>query len=153
MLLMRRLGGRRCAPAGGQGNSWGGNPPAGVPHVVVTHSVADGWLDKDTAVPFTFVTGGIESSINEAKAITCGKWVAVSGGTIARQCLDAGLLEEISVALVARPAWRWHALLQPAETRTRRAGRAGHHRRHRRHPPALSRAGQLKDNGRDPTGT
>jgi dihydrofolate reductase len=81
-------------------DGWGGNPPAGTPHVVVTHSVPSGWLAKDTAVPFMFVGDGIESAITQAKAIADGKWVAVSGGAIARQCLDAGLLDEINAALV-----------------------------------------------------
>ena len=78
---------------------WGGNHPMGVPVVVLSHSVPDGWPREGT--PFTFVSEGIEAAIEQAKALAGGKVVGVNGGTIARQCLDAGLLDEIGVDLVA----------------------------------------------------
>jgi dihydrofolate reductase len=77
---------------------WGGEHPLGAPVVVVTHSVPDGWPREDA--PFTFVTDGIERAIEQAKALAGDKLVGVNGGTIARQCLDAGLLDEIWVELV-----------------------------------------------------
>jgi len=77
---------------------WGGNHPLGRPVVVVTHSVPDGWPREDT--PFTFVTDGIGHALETAKALAGDKVVGVNGGTIARQCLDAGLLDEIWVDLV-----------------------------------------------------
>ena len=77
---------------------WGGNHPMGVPVVVLSHSVPDGWPREDA--PFTFVSEGIEAAIEQAKALAGGKVVGVNGGTIARQCLDAGLLDEIWVDLV-----------------------------------------------------
>lgn len=82
---------------------WGGNHPMGRPVVVVTHSVPDGWPRE--GAPFTFVTDGIEAAIEQAKAIAAqagvgDKGVGVNGGTIASQCLDAGLLDEIWVDLV-----------------------------------------------------
>ena len=77
---------------------WDGNHPMGLPVVVVTHSVPDGWPREDA--PFSFVTDGIESAIEQAKALAGGKEVGVNGGTIARQCLNAGLLDEIWVDLV-----------------------------------------------------
>jgi dihydrofolate reductase len=79
-------------------NGWDGNHPLGQPVVVVTHSVPDGWPREDA--PFTFVTDGIESAIDQATALADGKAVGVNGGTIARQCLNAGLLDEIWVDLV-----------------------------------------------------
>jgi hypothetical protein len=66
--------------------------------VVVTHSVPEGWPRDDA--PFTFVTDGIESAIEQAKALAGDKVVGVNGGTIASQCLDAGLLDEVWVDLV-----------------------------------------------------
>jgi dihydrofolate reductase len=78
--------------------AWGGNHPMGRPVVVVTHHVPQGWPREDA--PFTFVTDGIESAIEQAKALAGDKVVGVNGGTIARQCLDAGLLDEIWVDLV-----------------------------------------------------
>jgi dihydrofolate reductase len=79
-------------------NGWGGNHPLGVPVVVLTHSVPEGWPRDDA--PFTFVTDGIESAIEQAKALAGDKAVGVNGGTIASQCLDAGLLDEVWVDLV-----------------------------------------------------
>jgi dihydrofolate reductase len=79
-------------------NAWGGSHPMGVPVVVLTHSVPDGWPREDA--PFTFVTDGIESAVATAKELAGDKNVGVNGGTIASQCLDAGLLDEIWVDLV-----------------------------------------------------
>jgi dihydrofolate reductase len=79
-------------------NGWDGNHPMGVPVVVVTHSVPEGW-PRDGA-PFTFVTDGIERAVEQAKALAGDRVVGVNGGTIARQCLEAGLLDEIWVDLV-----------------------------------------------------
>jgi dihydrofolate reductase len=55
--------------------------------------------DCDDA-PFTFVTDGIESAIAQAKEAAGDKVVAVNPGSIARQCLETGLLDEIWIALV-----------------------------------------------------
>ena len=79
-------------------NGWGGNHPMGRPVVVVTHSVPEGWPRDDA--PFTFVTDGIERAVEQATALAGDKVVGVNGGTIARQCLEAGLLDEIWVDLV-----------------------------------------------------
>jgi len=78
--------------------AWGGNHPMGRPVVVVTHSVPEGWPREDA--PFAFVTDGIERAIEQARALAGDKAVGVNGGTIASQCLDAGLLDEIWVDLV-----------------------------------------------------
>jgi dihydrofolate reductase len=77
---------------------WGGNHPLGCPVVVLTHSVPEGWPRE--GAPFTFVSEGIEAAVEQAKALAGDKGVGVNGGTIARQCLDAGLLDEIWVDLV-----------------------------------------------------
>jgi dihydrofolate reductase len=79
-------------------NAWGGRHPMDRPVVVVTHSVPQGWPRQDA--PFSFVTDGIEAAIDEAKALAGDKVVGVNGGTIASQCLNAGLLDEIWVDLV-----------------------------------------------------
>jgi dihydrofolate reductase len=77
---------------------WGGNHPLGVPVVVLTHSVPEGWPRDDA--PFTFVSEGIERAVEVAKQLAGGKVVGLNGGMIARQALDAGLLDEIWVDLV-----------------------------------------------------
>jgi dihydrofolate reductase len=79
-------------------NGWDGNHPMGCPVVVVTHSVPEGWPRE--GAPFTFVTDGIESAVAQAKELAGGKDVGVNGGTIARQCLEAGLLDEVGIDLV-----------------------------------------------------
>lgn len=81
-----------------QTNGWGGLHPLNVHTFVVTHSVPSGWEDAEN---FTFVTDGIESAVAQAKSYAGeGRVVGVNGGTIASQCLEAGLLDEIYVDLV-----------------------------------------------------
>jgi dihydrofolate reductase len=77
-------------------NGWDGLHPMGVPVVVLTHRVPEDFESPS----FTFVTEGIEAAVDQAKALAGGKNVGVNGGTIARQCLDAGLLDEVWVDLV-----------------------------------------------------
>jgi dihydrofolate reductase len=48
---------------------------------------------------FTFVTDGIHSAVEQAKAAAGGKVVAVHGASAAQQCLAAGLLDEIQIHL------------------------------------------------------
>jgi dihydrofolate reductase len=79
-------------------SGWGGLHPLNVHTFVVTHSVPEGWEEAEN---FTFVTDGIESAIEQAKKHAGpDKVVGVNGGTIAGQCLEAGLLDEIYVDLV-----------------------------------------------------
>jgi dihydrofolate reductase len=78
-------------------NGWGGVHPVGCPVVVVTHRPApEGW---PADAPFTFVEG-IERAIETAKEIAGDKVVGVNGGSIASQCLNAKLLDEVWVDLV-----------------------------------------------------
>ncbi len=77
---------------------WGGSHPMGVPVFVVTHRVPEGWPRDDA--PFTFVTEGVGSAVAQAKAVAGDKIVGVAGPNIAQQCLNAGLLDGISVNLV-----------------------------------------------------
>jgi dihydrofolate reductase len=79
-------------------DGWGGQHPMGSPVVVVSHSVPEGWPRQNEH--FTFVTDGIQRAIEQAKTLASDKAVGINGGSIAQQCLDAGLLDEIWVALV-----------------------------------------------------
>lgn len=79
-------------------NGWGGSPPLGVPAFVVTHTVPQEWVYEGS--PFTFVTDGVESAVEQAKAVAGDKDVAVGAASIAQQCLKAGLLDEIHIDLV-----------------------------------------------------
>ena len=78
-------------------HGWGGNPPGGAdePHFVVTHTVPQEWVKPGS--PFTFVTDGVESAVRQAKEAAGGKNIDLIGASIAQQCLNAGLLDEIQV--------------------------------------------------------
>ena len=79
-------------------NGWGGSPPLGVPSFVVTHTVPQEWVYEGS--PFTFVTDGVESAIQQARAVAGDKTVAVGAASLAQQCLKLGLLDEIQIHLV-----------------------------------------------------
>ena len=78
---------------------WGGNPPGGrdAPHFVVTHTVPQEWVKPGS--PFTFVTDGVESAVDKAKKAAGDKNVDLIGASIAQQCLNTGLLDEIQIDL------------------------------------------------------
>ena len=78
--------------------AWGGKHPMDVPVFVVTHNIPQEWNKKE--YPFTFVTGGLESAIRQAKAVAGNRSIGVGGGDIMRQCLKAGLLDDIGIDLV-----------------------------------------------------
>jgi len=77
---------------------WGGNHAWG-PAFVLTHHIPDGWPRPNSTVHF--VTDGIESAVNQAKAAAAGKSVGVHGADTIQQLLNAGLLHEISVDIAA----------------------------------------------------
>ena len=79
-------------------NGWGGSPPLGVPTFVVTHSVPQEWVYEGS--PFTFVTDGVESAVEQARAVAGDKNVATGAASIAQQCIRAGLLDEIHIDLM-----------------------------------------------------
>jgi dihydrofolate reductase len=79
-------------------NGWGGRHPLDVPTFVVTHTVPQEWVYEES--PFTFVTDGLESAVEQAKAVAGDKDVGVVGASIVQQCIRAGLLVEIHVDLV-----------------------------------------------------
>ena len=79
-------------------DGWGGNHAWG-PAFVLTHSVPDGWPRPDSTVQF--VNDGVESAVAQAKAAAGGKSVAVHGADVIQQCLNAGLIDEISVDVAA----------------------------------------------------
>jgi dihydrofolate reductase len=79
-------------------NAWGGRHPLDVTTVVLTHRPPPERPAADEN--FVFVTEGIEAAVAKAKEIAGDKNVVVNGGQMARQCLEAGLLEEIGIELV-----------------------------------------------------
>lgn len=89
------LTGRRTFEVAG---GWGGNHAWG-PAFVLTHQIPAGWPRPDSTVHF--VTDGIESAVSQARAAAGGKSVGVHGADTIRQCLNAGLLDEIHVDVAA----------------------------------------------------
>ncbi len=80
-------------------NGWGGKPPLGLPHFVVTHRVPPEWTTPGSS--FTFVTEGVASAVKRAtEAAGDEKNVSVSGASIIQQFLNARLLDEIHIDLV-----------------------------------------------------
>jgi dihydrofolate reductase len=79
---------------------WGGRHTMDVPVVVVTHEIPRDWVEAHPEAPFHFVTDGVKAAVARAQAIAEERTVAVTAGTIARQCLQLGLLDAVSIDLV-----------------------------------------------------
>jgi dihydrofolate reductase len=79
-------------------NAWGGRHPLDVTTVVLTHRLPEDGPQADEN--FVFVTEGIEAAVAKAKEIAGDRNVGVNGGQMAKQALEAGLLDEIGVELV-----------------------------------------------------
>ena len=76
---------------------WGDTPPFGMPVYVLTHHPRE-TLTMGGGTSFVFVTDGVESALEQARAAAGGKDVAVAGGaSVVQQCLKAGLLDELQV--------------------------------------------------------
>jgi dihydrofolate reductase len=76
---------------------WGDTPPFHAPVFVVTHRPRP-VLQRNGGTSFTYVTDGIESAIEQARAVANGKNVAVAGGgTLLRQVIKLGLLDELEL--------------------------------------------------------
>jgi dihydrofolate reductase len=79
---------------------WGDDPPFHHPVFVVTNHAREP-LPKEGGTTFTFVTDGIESALDRARQAASGKDVALGGGAdVARQYLEAGLVDEMQIHLV-----------------------------------------------------
>lgn len=79
-------------------NGWNGVPPAGDHVFVVTHEPPTDWAFPDA--PFTFVTDGVASAIEQARAVTGDGDVSVTAGDIGGQALEAGLVDEVHLGVV-----------------------------------------------------
>jgi len=87
--------GRRMADGGEL--PWGDDPPFRAPVFVVTHRPRE-TLVRQGGTSFTYVTDGIASAVELARAAANGKNVAVAGGgTLVKQVLQAGLLDELEL--------------------------------------------------------
>jgi dihydrofolate reductase len=79
---------------------WGENPPFHVPVFVLTHHPREA-LTMEGGTTFTFVTDGIESALEQARAAAGEQDVVIAGGATAlQQYLAAGLLDELYLHIV-----------------------------------------------------
>ena len=88
------IGGRRYFDLA---QGWGGNHPMGVPVYILTHEPPADWPADST---IRFVTDGLESAVAQATEAAGGKDIGVATPSLVRQCLDAGLLDELQVNVV-----------------------------------------------------
>jgi dihydrofolate reductase len=79
---------------------WGDDPPFHVPVFVLTHHEREP-LQMEGGTTFTFVTDGIESALEQARAAAGNRDVNVAGGANAiQQYLAAGLVDELELHVV-----------------------------------------------------
>lgn len=78
--------------------AWGGTSLFGVPIFIVTHTPPQEWTKEGS--PFTFVTGGVERALEQARQAAGDRNIGVGGTQIVQQCLHAGLLDSIQINLV-----------------------------------------------------
>jgi dihydrofolate reductase len=100
--LIKTLGaivmGRRAYDVGDKVDGFVDNPYK-VTHFVLSHDVPEKAARGETT--FTFVTDGIESAIEQARAAAGDKDIAIGGGAnTAQQYTKAGLVDEIQIHLV-----------------------------------------------------
>ena len=76
---------------------WGDDPPFHHPVFVLTHHAREPLVLKG-GTTFTFVTDGIESALEQARAAANGKDITLAGGAnAAQQYLSAGLVDEMEI--------------------------------------------------------
>ena len=89
--------GRRMFDEGEVG--WSDPPPFRAPVFVLTNHAREPWV-RQGGTTFTFVTDGIESALEQAKAAAGDKDILIAGGAnTVRQFLEAGLLDELQIHL------------------------------------------------------
>jgi dihydrofolate reductase len=80
-------------------DGWHGVPPDGEHVFVVTHRAPEDWEYARTA-PFTFVTDGVRSAVEEARAFAGGRDISVTPGDIGGQALREGLVDRVVLNVV-----------------------------------------------------
>jgi dihydrofolate reductase len=79
---------------------WGDDPPYHHPVFVLTHHPREA-LQMQGGTTFHFVTDGIESALDRARAAAGDREVSLGGGaSVAQQYLAAGLLDELVLSVV-----------------------------------------------------
>jgi dihydrofolate reductase len=89
--------GRRMFDEGEVG--WPDPPPFRAPVFVLTRHAREPWV-RQGGTTFTFVTDGIESALDQARAAAGEKDIQIAGGAdIVGQFIEAGMLDELQIHL------------------------------------------------------
>jgi dihydrofolate reductase len=79
---------------------WGDDPPFHHPVFVLTHHAREP-LEMEGGTTFYFVTTGIESALEQARAAAGDQDVSLGGGAaVVQKYLAAGLLDELLISVV-----------------------------------------------------
>lgn len=79
---------------------WGEDPPYHTPVYVLTHHEREP-IEMQGGTTFSFVTDGIESALEQARAVAGDQAVSIAGGaSTVNQYLAAGLLDELHLHIV-----------------------------------------------------
>lgn len=90
---------------------WGDNPPYHVPVFVLTHHPRAP-VEMQGGTVFHFVTGGIHEALQRAREAAGPKDIRIGGGVATvRQYLQAGLVDEMHLALAPTPLGSGESLL------------------------------------------
>ena len=93
-VVMGRTGYEKNEGDGG----WGDGGPFGTtPCFVVTHHAPE----REASGVYTFITDGVTSALEQAKAVAGDKLVQLHGATIMQQALPLGLVDELRLHVVA----------------------------------------------------
>ncbi|ENU28861.1 hypothetical protein F991_02985 [Acinetobacter sp. CIP-A165] len=98
------MGRNMFGPSGAEYNTWEGwwgeEPPYHAPVFVLTHTAREN-LALQGGTTFHFVTDGIQSALEKAKAVAGEKDVAIAGGAdTVNQYLKAGIIDELWLQIV-----------------------------------------------------
>ncbi|MFF2225422.1 dihydrofolate reductase family protein [Streptomyces globisporus] len=89
--------GKRMFDAGEQ--MWPEEAPFHTPVFVVTHEKRDPW-ERPGGTTFHFVNDGIETALEQAREAAGDRDVRIAGGgATILECVNAGLIDEFSIAL------------------------------------------------------
>ncbi len=90
--------GRGAYGTGDDAGGWDETPYA-VPHFVITHRPPE--RRPDGPVEFVFVAEGVEAAVARAREAAGDRYATIGGGAdVARQCLAAGLVDELQLHVV-----------------------------------------------------
>ena len=90
---------------------WGASPPYHMPVFVLTHHPRAS-IEMEGGTTFHFVTDGVDAALDPAREAAAGRDVRIGGGaSTVRQYLNAGLIDEMHLAIAPVLLGRGEALL------------------------------------------